>query len=131
RLTIRAWVSMSSLVLRLDFLTGRAAGSFARQNALTGHRPHFGFRATQITAPRSRSAELKVEASDFGRRVAACCQRIFRATAESMDSRKLKSRAKTRAMLASTIGTVRLNAKVATACAVYLPIPGSRRICPI
>src|SRR5690242_16757714 len=107
------------------------AGSFARQNALTGHSSHLGFRATQTSAPRSRSAELKVEALDFGRRLAAYRQRIFRPTAESMDWRKLKSLAKTRAVLASTIGTVRLNAKLATACAVYLPIPGSRRICSI
>src|SRR5215831_9375730 len=111
---------MSRLASRLGLLTGSAAGLVARQNALTGHRLHFGFRATQTSAPRSRSAELKVEAPDFGRRLAACCQRIFRPTAESMDWRKLKSRAKTRAVLASTIGTGRWNAKLATAWEVYL-----------
>src|SRR4030095_14051086 len=104
-LTINACVSMSRLVWGLELLAGSAAGFFARQNALTGHKLHFGFRATQISAPRSRSAELKIAASDFGRRLAACCQSVFRLASESIDSRKLKSRAKTRAVLASTIGT--------------------------
>src|SRR5439155_23764892 len=102
RLTIRACVSVSCFVCGLDFLTGSAAGFFARQNAFTGQRWHFGFRVTQISAPRSRSAELKVRASDFVR-LAAYRQSVFLAGPESMDFRKLKSRAKTRAVFASTI----------------------------
>src|SRR4029077_17670413 len=100
-----ACVSMSRFVSGLDFRTGSAAGFLAQQNALTGHTSHFGFRATQMSAPRSRSAELNVLASDFGRRLAACCQSIFRPASESIDSRKLKSRAKTRPVFASTIGS--------------------------
>src|SRR5215510_5949522 len=96
---------MSCFILGLDFRTGSADGFLAQQNALTGHTWHLGFRATQISAPRSRSAELKVAASDFGRRLFPCCQSFFRPASKSIDSRKLKSRAKTRAVLASTIGT--------------------------
>ncbi len=129
RLTISACFSMSCFVSGLDFRTGSAAGFFARQNVLTEHTSHFGFRATQISAPRSRSAELKVAAPDFGRRLAACCQSVFRPASESIDSRKLKSRAKTRPVFASMIGTDCLKAKLATACAVYFPMPESCRIC--
>src|SRR5215468_2084653 len=105
RLTIKACISMSRFVLGLEFLTGIAAGFFARQNALTEHTSHFGFRATQMSAPRSRSAELKVAASDFGRRLVAYCHSVRRPRSESIDLRKLKSRAKTRAVFASTILT--------------------------
>src|SRR5262249_7310922 len=104
-LTINACVSMSCFILGLDLRAGSAAGFFAWQNALTGHTSHFGFRRTQMSAPRSRSAELKVAASDFGRRHAAYCQSVFRPASESIDSRKLKSRAKTRPVFASTMGT--------------------------
>src|SRR5262245_44815891 len=96
---------MSCFILGLDLRAGSAAGFFARQNALTGHTSHFGFRSTQISAPRSRRAELKVAASDFGIRRVACCQSVLRPGSESIDSRKLKSRAKTRAVFVSTIGT--------------------------
>src|SRR5215510_16294545 len=96
---------MSCFILGLDFRTGSADGFLARQNALTGHTWHLGFRATQISAPRSRSAELKVAASDFGRRLVAYCHSVRRPRSESIDLRKLKSRAKTRAVFASTIGT--------------------------
>src|SRR5215471_17215580 len=96
---------MTRIVSGLDFRTGSAAGFFARQNTLTGHRLHFGLRATQTSAPRSRSAELRVAASDFGRRLAPSCQSVFRPALESIDSRKLKRRAETRAVFASTIGT--------------------------
>ena len=128
-LTISACTSMTRLVSRLDFRTGSAAGFFARQNALTGHTWHFGFRTTQTSAPRSRRAELKIAAADFGRILAARCQSVFRPEPESIDSCKLKSRAKTRPVLASTIGTDSLKAKLPTACAVYLPMPGSCCIC--
>ena len=131
RLMISACVSMSRFVWGLEFFTGSAAGFFARQNALTGQISHFGFRATQMSAPRSRSAELKVAASDFGRRLAACCHSVRRPRSESIDSRKLKSRAKTRPVFASTIGTDCLKAKLATACAVYFPMPESCRICSV
>jgi hypothetical protein len=96
---------MSCFVLGLELFTGSAAGFFARQNSLTGHIVHFGARATQMSAPRSSNAELKIAASNFGARLAACFQSFFRPRSESIDSRKLKSRAKTRAVFASTIGT--------------------------
>src|SRR5437762_12756454 len=96
---------MSCFVSGLDFLTGISVGFFAQQKALTGQTSHFGFRATQMSAPRSRSAELKVAASDFGRRLAARCQRVRRPASDAIDLRKLKRRAKTRPVFASTIGT--------------------------
>src|SRR5690242_12734589 len=88
-----------------DFFTVSAAGFCARQKALTGQALHFGFRATQMSAPRSSNAELKVAAPDFGRRLAAFCQRMRRPELELIDLRKLKSRARTRPVFASTIGT--------------------------
>lgn len=128
RLTISACVSMSRFVSGLDFRTGSAAGFLARQNAFTGQTRHFGFRATQISAPRSSNAELKIAASHCPRRFAECCQSVFRPAPESMDCLRLKSRAKTRAVFASTMGTDCLKAKLAIACAEYFPMPGSRCI---
>ena len=129
RLMINACISMSRLVSGRDFLIGSAAGCFARQKFLTAHTSHLGFRGMQMSAPKSRSAELKVAASVFGRTLAACCQSRRRPRLESIDSRKSKSRAKTRPVFASTIGTGSSKAKLATACAVYFPIPESCRIC--
>src|SRR4030095_17179929 len=96
---------MRRFVLSLEFLIGSPAGFFARQRFSTGHTSHFGFRATQIAAPRSRRAELKVAPSDFGRRRFAWCQSFRRPASEWIDSRKLKSPPQTRPVFASTIGT--------------------------
>src|SRR5206468_4512564 len=102
----------------LDFLTGSVTGFCAWQNALTGQRSHFGFRGTQMSAPRSRSAELNARLPDIGQRFAARCQSVFRPATESIDLRELNTLAKTRAVFVSTIGTDWLKAKLPTACAV-------------
>src|SRR6266496_923059 len=96
---------MSRFVRGRDFLTGRACGFFARQNVFTGQMPHLGWRATQTSAPRSMSAELKIEAFDFGTSIAAYCQSVCRPGLESIDSQKSNSRVKTRVVFNSTMGT--------------------------
>src|SRR5213596_2268286 len=96
---------MSRFVRGRDFLTGRIRGFFARQNVFTGQMPHLGWRATQTSAPRSMSAELYIEALDFGTSLAAYCQRVCRPRSESIDSGKSNNRVKTRAVLASTMGS--------------------------
>ena len=129
RLTISACLSTRRFVCRRGVLAGSAVGLFARQNAITGHTPHLGLRATQTSAPRSRSAELKADDFAFGTRLAAYCQSIFRPALESIGSPMLNSLARTRLEFASTIGRGRPSAKLATACAVYTPMPGSCCIC--
>ena len=129
QLTTNACFSTSRFVRDRDFLTGRVCGFLAAQNFFTGQMPHLGWRGTQTSAPRSISAELKIEALDSGTSIAAYCQSVCRPTSESMGLRKSNNRVKTRAVLASTIGTDLLKAKLATACAVYFPIPGSCCIC--
>lgn len=124
-LTTKAWFSVSCFVRGRAFFSGRISGFGARQKFLTGQIQHLGLRGRQIRAPRSTSAELKRAARRLGTSCLARFQRISRPMVLSIGACKSKMRAKTRAVLASTIGTDRWNAKLATAWAVYFPIPGS------
>src|SRR5438552_35203 len=82
-----ACFSTSRLTCGRARLFGNDSGFFARQNLFTGQMQHFGFRGRQTSAPRSRSAELKIAADLFGTSVAACCQILFRPAVESIGSR--------------------------------------------
>jgi len=130
-LTTKAWFSVSCFVCGRVFFTGRISGFVARQNFLTGQIRHLGLRGRQIIAPRSTRAELKRAAPRSGTSCLARFQRNSRPAVLSIGVCKLKMRAKTRAALASTIGTDWSNAKPATAWAVYFPMPGNCRICSI
>jgi len=131
RLTTKAWFSVSCFVGGRVFLTGRISGFVARQNFLTGQIQHLGLRGRQIRAPRSTSAELKRAVPCSVMSCLARFQRNSRPAILSIGVCTLKMRAKTRAVLASTIGTDWSNAKLATAWAVYFPMPGNWRICSI
>jgi hypothetical protein len=109
---------MSRFVRGLDFLIGRVSGLFARQNFFTGQTPHLGLSDKQTSAPKSISAELKRAALRLGTSCAAFSQSFSRPIAESIGTRMSNNRASTRKLFASTIGTGRLKAKVATAFAV-------------
>jgi len=115
-------------VRRLDFLIGSFSGFFVRQNFFTGQRSHFGLCGKQTSAPKSISAELKRAALRFGTSRVAFFHSFSRPIVESIEPRMLNSRASTRELFASTIGTGLLKAKVATAFAVHRPTPGSLRI---
>src|SRR5262245_12988846 len=96
-------------------LTGKCSGFFARQNEWTGHWEQSGRFGRQIIAPRSMSAELWLLAVVRGRRSSATFQRWARPEERSIGRLEFVRRVRTRATLASTIGSERLKAKQAIA----------------
>ena len=123
--------STSSARFWRGFFAGRFAAvpaAWPRQCARTGHSPQRGERGTQRIAPSSMSAPLKSPGLFFGTSRVASDQRAAWPLVESIGSRKSSSRDSTRATFASTRGSGRSNAKLATAPAVYRPTPGSARI---
>src|ERR1700682_2154028 len=113
----KAWVSMRRRVAGRAFLTGSVSGLVARQKVFTGQMAQRGC-GRQTNAPRSINAELKTPDARFGINRAAELQSLSRPVAESTGALILNSRARTRPVFASTMGTGRSNAKVAMACAV-------------
>ena len=102
------------------FGIGRAAEFFHRAEIA-----HFGARGRQTSAPSSMRAELKRPPLRLGCNASASAHKTSRPAVESIGMRRSSSRARTRAILASTMGVETSNANVAMAPAVYLPMPGS------
>src|ERR1700746_2770711 len=108
-------------------LRGIFCGFQARQWVLTGQRSQAGARGLQIKAPSSINAELNVPGSGPATNLSASSQSTLLPGSRSIGISRPVRRAKTRVTLASRMGAGKLNAKLATAPAVYRPIPGNCR----
>ena len=108
--------------LRLSGRSAAVPAARARQPAASGHAPHFGDRGVHTVAPNSIIASLKSP----GRAVSISSAARPRTCAREGSGRS-NSRATTRRTLPSTAGTASPKAMLATAAAVYGPIPGRAR----
>src|SRR5438874_10121728 len=99
-------------------LMGSDSGFRARQNFFTGQIWQRGLRTVQTRAPRSIRADWNFRGARAGMICRAVFHSFLRLDAESIRWRRLSTRARTRAVLASTMGRERLKAKTITAFAV-------------
>jgi hypothetical protein len=121
----RKWYSVFFSIFCRALFLGSDSGCVAAQKERTGQITQSGLRGEQTVAPSSIKAEFKSRGLGPWTYRDAKSQMTRRPGVWSTASSRFRRRLRALSMFASTIGAGRLKAKLATAPAVYLPMPGS------